>query len=221
MRGRRARARRVIDRFDGRILGVGSTSGVRAVVGDWVESPLGAFTDVMVATADHRRVLLAPSSEVAAYVSATYSFDEVVETTVVLTEAEGPKGEPTWTVEAGPLRLAVTLGDRTTVGWLLRAVPTPFARSRPGALLADPVARRVYPGVRTYGSAGNGRREYYGALDQHRVVAAAGTWSGEPLGELAEVVPVPRFGFSSTPSAPALTRVVTTVVRAPASEPPS
>ena len=48
-------------RFAGRIAGVGSTSGVRVVVGHWHSSPLGAFADVMVETASGHRVLLAPS----------------------------------------------------------------------------------------------------------------------------------------------------------------
>ena len=63
--------------MQGAIAGVGSTSGVRVVVGRWDRSPLGAFADAMVAEADGRRVLLAPSQEVADFVAATYSFDEV------------------------------------------------------------------------------------------------------------------------------------------------
>jgi hypothetical protein len=35
------------DRFHGRIAGVGSTSGIRVVIGPWAASPLGAFTDAM------------------------------------------------------------------------------------------------------------------------------------------------------------------------------
>ena len=38
--------------FTGRILGVGTTSGVRLVVGVWDTSPLGGFADVMVEQAD-------------------------------------------------------------------------------------------------------------------------------------------------------------------------
>ena len=65
--------RTVLERFPGRILGAGSSSGLRLVVGDWWDSPLGDFTDVMVATPDDRRVLLAPDHRVAQYVAATYS----------------------------------------------------------------------------------------------------------------------------------------------------
>ncbi|WP_338749759.1 hypothetical protein [Janibacter alittae] len=203
-------ATQIIDRFDGRILGAGSTSGLRLVIGDWWRTPLGAFSGVMIATADHRRVLLAINERVAEYVSATYSFDEVVLTPVTVTERDGGAR---WEVDAGPLRASVGLGGRTGVGRLLRLLPGPLARSRAFATLADPVARRVFPGVRTRGSAGNGRREYYGARDQRAVTRLSGTWHGVELGALADVAPPPQFGFSSTPVRPSLTEVTTTVVR--------
>src|SRR6201999_524302 len=55
-------------RFTGAIAGIGSTSGVRVVVGRWDDSPFGAFADVMVAEPDGTRVLLAPDAEVSEYV---------------------------------------------------------------------------------------------------------------------------------------------------------
>lgn len=201
---------RVIDRFDGRILGAGSTSGVRLVIGDWRRSPLGAFTDVMVATPDERRILLAPDDRVAEYVTATYSFDDVVLTPVTVTERDGGHR---WQVDAGPLQVDVHLGPRTATGWTLWALPAALTRRRAFATLADPVARLLHPGVRTRGSAGNGRREYYGAQDQHEVQSLSGTWRGLALGGLADVTPAPQFGFSSTPARPSLTTVTTTVVR--------
>jgi hypothetical protein len=69
----------------------------------------------------------------------------------------------------------------------------------------------VLRGVRTRGSAGNGRREWYGATDAHEITAASGTFDGVDLGRLAPVTPPPRFGFSSTPPRPSVTTVVTTV----------
>lgn len=204
--------RRIVDRFDGRILGVGTSSGVRIVVGDWSSSPLGAFTGVMVATAEDRRMLLAPDDAVADYVTRTYSFEEVVRCDVALTET-GAKGECRWLVEAGPLVARLDLGSRTATGWLLAALPGFLSGSRFFATLADPVARLVHPGVRTRGSAGQGRREYYGAQDQHAVTRVSGTWCGQDLGHLTDVSPDPGFGFSSTPAGPSLTRVTTTVVR--------
>ncbi|OYN93408.1 hypothetical protein CGZ95_18790 [Enemella evansiae] len=203
------RRRPVIDRFTGRILGAGSTSGLRLVIGDWASSPLGTFTDVMVATPEDRRLLLAPTNEVADYVSDTYRFDEVVVVPVELSVAADR-----WRLTAGDLACRLRLGGRTAAGRLLHAVPDAIERSRGFATIADPIARRIFPGVRTRGSAGGGRREYYGAHDQHRVIELAGSWRGRPLGELAPVDPAPRFGFSSTPVEPCLTRVTTTIVRA-------
>ncbi|WP_282070523.1 hypothetical protein [Janibacter hoylei] len=200
--------RTVLERFHGRILGAGSSSGLRLVVGDWWDSPLGAFTDVMVATPDDRRVLLAPDHRVAQYVAATYSFDEVRVCPVIL-QAD----DAAWRLDAGPLRCTIGLGARTAIGLLLRPVPERMGRSRAFAHLADPIARRLLPGVRTVGSAGGGRREYYGAHDQRRVTSLSGNWSGQSIGGLAPVTPPPRFGFSSTPASPSLTRVTTTVER--------
>ncbi|PFG66567.1 hypothetical protein B0O41_1358 [Propionibacteriaceae bacterium ES.041] len=199
----------MIDRFTGRILGAGSTSGLRLVIGDWASSPWGAFTDVMVATAAGRRLLLAPTAEVADYVASTYTFDEVAVVPVELA-VQGNR----WRLAAGDLACELRLGGRTAAGRLLHAVPDAIERSRAFAAIADPVARRIFPGVRTRGSAGGGRREYYGAHDQHRVIELSGSWRGQPIGELAPVDPPPRFGFSSTPVEPCLTRVTTTIVRA-------
>ena len=73
------------------------------------------------------------------------------------------------------------------------------------------MARLALRGVRTRGSAGQGRTETYGATDHHRIDAAQGTWRGRDLGALAPVLPEPGFGFGSTPSAPSVTTLVTTV----------
>ena len=86
-------------------------------------------------------------------------------------------------------------------------------RKAAGATITDvdPVARVLLRGVRTRGSAGNGRREFYAATDHRAVVSASGTLDGAPLGALAPVSPEPGFGFSSTPPRPSVTSLVTTV----------
>lgn len=213
-RGRGARAHRGVpispqtDRFDGWIAGLGAASGLRVVVGHWPRSPLGPFADVMVERPDGGRLLLAPSAEVSAYVAATYRFDEVVLTTVdVRIEDAG------WRIAAGPLALEFALGRRPALGMLLRAVPHPLA-TRPAWIRAvGPVARRALPGVRTHGSAGGGRHEYYAALDLRRIVDARVRWEGRDQGALARVEPPVRFGFGSTPAEPSLIRMVTLVER--------
>jgi hypothetical protein len=196
------------DRFDGWIAGLGTSAGLRVVVGHWPRSPLGAFTDVMVERADGHRVLLAPSPEVAGFVSATYLFDDV-RVAPVRAQIDGTR----WQVDAAPLVLGFTVGARPALGLLLRAVPRPLAMSRPWINAVDLVARRVLPGVRTKGSAGGGRREYYAALDLHGLTAATTSWGGVDQGGLAPVTPPVRFGFGSTPTTPSLTRVVTLVER--------
>ena len=199
----------VQDRFDGQIVGVGSTSGVRAVVGRWPVSPFGPFADVMVEDAAGHRVLLAPSAEVAAYVSATYAFDEVVVTPVSVAVGSGD-----WQVRAADqLVLHLAVGGPTALGRLLRLVPRRVATSRQWAGLVDPVARVVLRGVRTRGAALEGRREWYAATDLRAVTDLSGTWRGRDLGRVAPVDPPCRFGFSSTPRRPAVTSVVTTVER--------
>ena len=193
-------------RFVGAIAGVGSSSGVRVVVGRWRESPFGPFADAMVETASGHRVLVAPTREVADYVAATYTFDEVrVEDVAV----SGP--DAVWQLTSRSLTLTLGVGDRTFLGRLLALVPAPVATHPAWASAADPFSRVVLRGVRTRGAAVAGRREWYGATDVRAVVRMQGRFDGTDLGTLADVDPPCRFGFSSTPRRPSVTSVVTTV----------
>ncbi|NHC22503.1 hypothetical protein G6553_04860 [Nocardioides sp. IC4_145] len=193
-------------RFRGRIAGIGTTSGVRVVVGHWHDTPLGAFADAMVETPAGHRVLLAPHEDAAEFIAATYTFDEVRIEPFAVTDAAGR-----WAVRSDSLTLDLAVGHRTALGRLLRLVPDGLATSPAFCTLTDPVARVVLDGVRTRGSAAGSRREWYGATDHHAVAAAGGTFDGVPLGDLTRVEPPPRFGFSSTPARPSVTAVVTTV----------
>jgi hypothetical protein len=198
-----ARSQQVRQQFRGRIAGVGSTSGIRVVVGRWDETPLGPFADAMVETSSGHRVLLAPHQESADLIAATYTFDEVrIEAFTV--------ADP-WLVRSPSLSLDLAVGGRTPLGVALRAVPGRVAGSPAYCALTDPVARVALRGVRTRGTAGNGRREWYGATDTHRIDSMSGTFDGHDLGRLADVDPPCRFGFSSTPRRPSMTDVVTTV----------
>lgn len=193
-------------RFHGQIAGVGSTSGVRVVIGDWRVSPFGAFTDVMLQQPDGWRVLLAPSREVADFVASTYAFDEVV-----LGPVEWHRDGAEVRVTGPELMLTLRVGPRTRLGRLLRLVPEGVATAPLWSRLIAPVSALLVPGVRTYGTAGSDRWESYGATDLHAVVAAEGRWRGLPLGELAPVEPPVSVGFASTPRRPGLTTLVTTV----------
>jgi hypothetical protein len=193
-------------RFDGAIAGVGTASGVRLVVGMWPLSPFGAIVDVMAEHPDGRRVLVAPTREVADFISSTYTFDDVrIEPTALRIERDR------WTVTSDTVSVALQVGRRTVVGQLLSLIPRPLARRRWWCVLAGPPARALRDGVRTHGSAGHGRHEYYCALDEHRIGGIEASWDGRDLGALREVSPPVRFGFGSTPSMPSLVRVTTLV----------
>lgn len=202
------RGPRIRERFTGRIAGVGGTSGVRVVVGRWDDGPWGAFADLMVEDAAGHRVLVAPDERTRDFVSATYTFDEVVIAPVEVRDTGAG-----WRVESDPLTAELAIGGPTPVGRLLRLVPARVATAPAWCALIDPVARVVMRGVRTRGTAGQDRREWYGATSAHAVTALAGSWRGQDLGALAPVDPPCRFGFSSTPRRPSVTGVVTTIER--------
>jgi hypothetical protein len=193
--------------FDGHIAGIGTASGLRAVVGIWQQSPFGPFADVMVQLPYGRRVLLAPSGEVADFIAATYSFEEVR----VLDVAAVLNGQ-SLTVDAGPLAIRASIGGRTLLGALLRAVPRPVAVNTRWLTAVSPLVAATGTGTRTFGTAGNGRLEYYGVSDLHDFRSAVVSWHGEHAGTLSAISPPVTFGFSSVPPRPSLARVRTTVV---------
>ncbi len=102
-------------------MGVGTTSGVRFVVGMWEQSPFGAFTDVFVEQPDGSSVLLAPDEIVAAYVSGTYRFD-----TVSVVDISARRTARGLELDAGPLRASIDVGAISPLGRVLRIVPKPL-----------------------------------------------------------------------------------------------
>lgn len=192
--------------FSGHIAGFGTAAGVRLVIGRWAQSPFGSFADVMVQTADDERVLLAPSARVADFVSSTYHFDRVE-----LGQVRADLSTTALTVAAPGLDVAVTIGGPTPLDRLLRLVPARLATAPWWLSAIDPLAARIVPGVHTAGSAGNGRREYYGVRRSRHVVAVAGSFTGQDLGGLAPLLPAVGFGFSSAPPDPQIVAVTTTI----------
>lgn len=192
--------------FTGHIAGFGTRAGVRMVVGSWLESPFGHFADVMVETADGQRTLLAPSEQVAEFVSATYTFDRrEIGPVAVHHTADG------FTVTAPGLEVTGELGGPAPFDWLLRMVPAPLSRAPWWLRGINPVASRLVSGVQTAGSAGNGRREYYGVRRTRRISAVRGRFGGVDLGGVADLDPPVRFGFSSAPPTPQMVSVTTTI----------
>jgi hypothetical protein len=196
-------------KFDGAIAGMGTESGTRLVVGMWPLSPYGSVTDVMIERGDGHRILLAPTQELADYIAATYQFDEV-RVTPVLRVRDGKK----WMVSTDELALTFDVDGRPPLGWLLIGMPRRLARARWWATAVDPIARIAMSGVRTRGTAGGGRREWYSAQDMHRIKSVSARFDGDDLGELRPVDPPVRFGFASTPEEPSLVRVLTRIAGA-------
>jgi hypothetical protein len=197
-------ARRVT--FTGRITGIGTSSGLRVVIGYWQQSPFGSFSDVMVQTPRGHRLLLAPSQEIADFIAATYSFDEVRVGDV----RAGFDGG--WlTLSAPDLVVQARLGRRTNWGFLLRAVPRRLAVEPAWLRVINPLAGLLQKGVRTVGVARTGRREYYGVTDIRSLRSATVRWEGNDAGGLTAISPPVTFGFSSVPARPSCVDVRTTV----------
>lgn len=194
-------------RFRGRIAGLGTASGTRLVLGMWERTPLGAFSDAMIERADGYRTLVAPTRDVADLISATYTFDQIVVAPVSTRRIAGGLA-----LTAGGLEVALNLGGVTPLGRLLRIVPRPVAESPVWLTAISPVASLLVRGVRTAGSAGGGRREYYGVRTIRRVLGVTASLDGSDLGGLRPLTPPVRFGFSSAPAEPAIVDVTTTIV---------
>ena len=192
--------------FDGHIAGLGTESGLRAVVGLWQQSPFGPFADAMVELPSGHRILLAPTAEICDFIAAVYNFDE---TRVV--DIPASHDAHRLSVDAGPLRLRAAVGVRTRLGSLLRLVPRSLAVHPQWLQAVSPLAGRLSPGARTAGAAKGGRQEYYGVTDLHHISSADITWDGTAAGALAPIRPAVTFGFSSVPAQPSLARVRTTV----------
>lgn len=191
--------------FAGHIAGLGTSSGTRVVVGMWDTSPFGTFADVMIEDPSGHRILLAPRQDVADFVASTYAFDEIRVEPVSVTRGDE------WSVHTRSLQVRFTPGRQLWVSPLLGLVPRPLRRTAFWARVCNPFARRLMPGVQTYGTAGGGRTEWYAAASVRRLSCARATWEGDELGDLAPVTPAVRFGFASSPALPTLTALTSYV----------
>lgn len=195
--------------FTGHIAGFGTAAGIRIVVGHWRESPFGGFTDVMVQQPDEQRVLLAPDGAVADFVASTYHFDSVEIGPVAATLTSDRLA-----VRSRALHVDVGIGGPAPLDRLLRLVPGRLATAPWWLRAIDPVAARLVRGVHTAGTAGHGRREYYGVRRSRRLVSAAGRYRDTDLGALRPLWPAVAFGFASAPATPQVVAVTTTIIDA-------
>ena len=193
-------------RFSGMIGGFGTERGQRVVVGAWRSSPFGSFTDVMIEDEGGHRTLIAPSQAIADFIASTYSFDEVIVEPVALERSHA------WlSVSSASIRIRARIGGTTALGRLLRLVPRRLAVDPAWPTLLDPIARTLSPGSRTAGSAGSGRREYYGVLSARGIHEISGDFRGDEFGRMSRLHPPVHFGFGSPPARPSLVAVTTTI----------
>ncbi len=157
----------------------------------------------MVELASGQRILLAPDAEVADFVSSTYGFDETRLVPVTASIDAGNDAQHL-VVEAGPLRIRAVVGASSMLGYAAALLPKRLAVHPSWLRAVSPVAAWLSPGVRTAGSARDGRQEFYGVTGIRRIDSAVVNWDGRDAGPLARIQPPVRFGFSSVPSRPSI-----------------
>ncbi len=202
-----------MDLFEGAITGAAFASGDAVVAGTWARSPFGQFIDVMWRRPDGTRILLAPSHEVAIYVSGLYSFDEME-----VVPIHGGIRDAQISVWAGPLEFHAHLAPRDWRSWLFGLRPRSLRRSPWWISLEDRLARPFVgtllgggAGVRAAGTAPGGQQEYYGADDWRRITAASLMVHGAPAGDLADFPANFGVGLSAFPTIPSSVRVGTLI----------
>ena len=177
-----------MDVFKGRITSSGFSDGSRIVIGDWQESKLGSFTNVMLANRDGTRTLLSPSREHAELVSKLYNFEEVH---VVDMDVERSRNKIS--IRAGELRVSMSWG----FVW-----PIPFWRPLWFIATVESFFGRLFFGTRTYGLTKNRRKAWYSIRSLSRVSQAVACFGGEDLGERSAFETAACFGFSDPPRNP-------------------
>ena len=207
--------------LEGTIAAAGFGSGDRFVVGVWKTGPLGPMVDVMWQRPEGRRVLLAPTVEIASFIGGIYEFDE---TRVVDFDVDA--STPTrLSLRAGPVEVEMLAGKALPL-FALR--PRILRRSRGWITFEDlvlrPVVSRLVLGggqsVRLRGRSPGGYREWY-CIDAYRpLIKARAAVGGEDLGELGPLEPAVTFGFSAFPSRPAFVTCMPLLEGAPSAPAP-
>jgi len=177
-----------LDIFKGRISSSGFSGGDRVVIGDWMTSPLGEFTNVMWAKPNGRRILLSPSEAHAEFVSEIYDFEEVR-----VVEIKVLRGRKKVSVKAGDLQVRMEWGFSLLLPFWR---PLWFTR-----IIEGPIGRVVF-GSKTYGRTKDGRKEWYSVRGIARLNGADAIFEGRNLGEMTNLQATACFGFSEPPARP-------------------
>ena len=174
--------------FRGRITSSGFESGDSMVIGDWIESPLGPFTNIMWSKPDGSRVLLSPSSEHADFVSSLYDFDDVKITDIIVNR-NGKK----ISIETDYLDVSMSWG---------MTFPLPFPRPLWFISSIENLFGKAIFGSSTYGMARDGSREWYSIRGISRVFHAEANTPDSKFGKFGKTSFSKPFGFSSPPKIP-------------------
>ena len=187
-----------MDVFKGRISSSGFASGDRIVVGDWKESPLGSFTDIMWARPDGHRTLIAPNQEVVDYVEGMYSFDEIKIQDITVTEKERR-----FTLSCESMELDFSWKK----GWKI-----PFRRSLFFIATVELFFAKLFFGTRTHGTTKNNRKEWYAIDRVSNIIDANATIEGKDAGGKMPMKEPCKFGFSEAPKKPSSCEVRTHIL---------
>ena len=182
-----------MDFFEGRISSSGFASGDRIVIGDWKESPLGSFTNVMWAKPDGTRVLLTPTQEHADYVSSLYNFEEVHIVSIDVKHIT--RGID---IIAPPLNVSLRWN---------RGVGLPIPRPRWFISTVEQWVAKVFFGTSTHGLTCNGLREWYCIYSLSKIKHASASCEGVDLGDCSNFEINACFGFSEPPKKPSSVRL--------------
>ena len=188
----------MMDVFKGRITSSGFESGDRIVVGAWNESPFGKFTDIMWAGKDGTRKLIAPTKEVADYVDAMYSFDEII-----IQDIEVIQLERSLSVVCDSMKLDFEWNR----GW-----PIPFKRSLFFIATVELLFARIFFGTQTHGVTKNQRKEWYAIDRVSKLTKASATIGGMNAGDIRPLSEPCKFGFSEAPKKPSSCEVRTHIL---------
>ena len=184
-----------MDVFQGRISSCSFESGDRIVVGDWMSSPFGRFTDIMWAKPDGHRVLIAPNSTIAEYVEELYTFDEIQ-----IQDIDIENEERTLSLKSEGLALDFEWNK----GWRI-----PFRRSLFFIATVELFFARVFFGTRTHGTTKNNRKEWYAIDHVSKIIKGSATIHGQDVGDISSMTNPCKFGFSEAPKQPSSCEVRT------------
>lgn len=177
-----------LDIFSGRITSSGFDSGDRIVVGAWKTSKFGEFTDIMWAKPDGTRVLIAPTQEIADYVTDMYTFDEVILENITTTQ-----GGRNLKIYCSSMELEFTWN---------RGFSIPFKRSLFFISTVELFFAKLLFSTRTYGITKNNRKEWYAIDRVSKVIQATAKIKGIDVGSLSPMNEPCKFGFSEAPKKP-------------------